>query len=554
MKPCSPHEALLRVMLAVGLCVVLPVLWCNVGNRLTPDTNIGTFSLTQSHSIRATSRIPHPEALPGSPLKISPPPSTASNHASARRVPNLVPFEALNSPDLASHAVPLPEAGMGVARNFAQNRFGVWRAPDGSLRPFNPEYLLVKFRSMPLTAAIRVEPQQEAQAVERLRQRPDVEFAQLDFLHHRQVESNAQSAPGAFQSNDPLLPRQWQHAAIHSADAWAITLGGHGIRIAIVDTPFQMNHPDLAANTDAGWDLVTGLPVNASAGLDHSTLSAGMAAAVVNNGIGVAGAGNCRILPINISGYTSEMYDAILWAAGHQVRVVSISWDGADEPVLDQAGLLLRQTAQGMLFMAGVNGSGLLNYPNFTNIHCVSMTDAAGNMVSRHGPHIDFAAPGWNVTSTTTNSGYDVDSGTSFSTPLVAGVAAVLFSINPGFTPADAEALLRQTAIDKGPAGRDEYFGWGLVDFGAAVEAALRLSQERVGLQFGSLSVANGQVQVNATFLQNARFSLWRTPELFSATWTLVSPAPLVQTTTNLIFVDPAPSGLSSFYRINADW
>jgi hypothetical protein len=463
-------------------------------------------------------------------------------------------LEALDTLDLASQAVPLPEAEMGTTRPLAEQRVGAWHAPDGSLRPFNPERVLVKFRSMPLTAAIRVESQQEAEAVDILRQRPDVEFAQLDFLHHRQGQAKTQSALTAFQANDPLLPQQWHHEAIHSATAWALTLGRPTVRIGIVDTPFQMNHPDLAANTDAGWDVVTGLPVNASSGLDHSTLSAGMAAAVVNNGIGVAGAGNCRVLPINIIGYTSEMYDAILWAAGHQVRVVSISWDGADDPVLDQAGLLLRQNAQGMLFMAGVNGTGLLNYPNFTNIYCVSMTDAAGNMVSMHGPHIDFAAPGREVTSTTTNGGYDVDSGTSFSTPLVAGVAGVLFSINPEFTTEDVEALLRQTAIDKGPAGRDPYFGWGLIDFGAAVEAALRLSQERVGLQIGSLSLTNGQVRVNATFLQGAQFSLWRTPELFNAPWTLVSPAPSDQTTTNLIFVDPAPVGGSGYYRINADW
>lgn len=481
-------------------------------------------------------------------------PPTALGKGPGRRVPDLVPLEALGTLDAAAHAVPLPEAEMGTGRPRAGERVGVWRAPDGSVRSFNPERVLVKFRSVPLTAAMRVEAQQEAEAVDILRRRPDVEFAQLDFLHHRQGQAQSQSALATFQPNDPLLPQQWHHEAIHSATAWALTLGRPTVRIGIVDTPFQMNHPDLAANMDAGWDVVTGQPVNASTGLDHSTLSAGMAAAVVNNGIGVAGAGNCRVLPINITGYTSEMYDAIVWAAGHQVRVVSISWDGADDPVLDQAGLLLRQNAQGMLFMAGVNGSGLLNYPNFTNIYCISMTDAAGNMVSMHGPHIDFAAPGWDVTSTTTNSGYAVDRGTSFSTPLVAGVAGVLFSINPGFTTEDVEALLRQTAIDKGPAGRDPYFGWGLIDFGAAVEAALRLSQERVGLQIGSLSVTNGQVRVKATFLQSAQFSLWRTPELFSAPWTLVSAAPADQTTTNLIFLDPTPSGGSGFYRINADW
>jgi subtilisin family serine protease len=456
----------------------------------------------------------------------------------------------LNAADLASHSVPLPMAEMGAARNFAEHRLGVWQASDGSLHPFNPEFLLVKFRSLPLAAAIRVAPRQETQAVALLRQRPDVQFAQLDFLHHRQGQAALTSLP----PNDPLFPVQWHHAAIHSTNAWAKTAGRSTVRIAIVDTPFQMNHPDLAANADTGWDVATEQEVTASSGLDHSTLGAGMAAAVVNNGIGVAGAGNCRVLPINITGYTSEMYDAILWAADHQVRVVNISWDGADEPALDQAGLLLKQNAGGMLFMAGVNGSGLLNYPDYENIYCVSMTDPAGNIVSTHGPHIDFAAPGWDVTSTTTDSAYASDSGTSYSTPLVAGVAAVLFGINPAFTPADVEALLRQTAADLGPAGRDPYYGWGLIDFGAAVDAALLLSQQRVGLQIQSLSVSNGQVRVQAAHLQNARFTLWTAPNLSGALWRQISAVPFTQTASNLIFLDPVPSAPSVFYRIQADW
>lgn len=546
MKP-TPNKARRPVVLALSFCAAFTALWFVVDRVRLSEADIG--SQPQWQTLSNAPRVARSNALAPRPSL----PATSLRKVPVRRIPDRVALQALDAPDLVSHAVPLPEAGLGTARNFAEQRFGVWRAEDGSVRLFNPECLLVKFKSLPLTAAIRVEPRQETQAIEILRRRPDVEFAQLDFLHHRQGLAGRQSAQTTFQSNDPLLPQQWHHEVIHSATAWGITRGSPGIRIAIVDTPFQMDHPDLVANTEAGWDVVTGLPVNAASGLDHSTLSAGMAAAVVNNGIGVAGAGNCHVLPINITGYTSEMYDGILWAAGNQVRVVSISWDGADDPVLNQAGLVLKQNARGMLFMAGVNGSGLLNYPDFENIYCISMTDSAGNIVSKHGPHIDFAAPGWNVTSTTTNSVYDVDSGTSYSTPLVAGVAAVLFSINPEFTPADAEALLRQTASDKGPMGRDQYYGWGLIDFGAAVEAALRLSQDRVGLRIHSLSATNGQVRVQATFLQNARFSLWSTPDLSVAQWTQVSATPFEQTGTNLIFVDPAPSGLSTYYRINAD-
>lgn len=323
-------------MLGLGVCVMLAGFWRFAGNN--PALRSQTQSQTQLLQIRPRTIQTNLLQAPSSANPAMPP--TALGKGPGRRVPDLVPLEALGTLDAAAHAVPLPEAEMGTGRPRAGERVGVWRAPDGSVRSFNPERVLVKFRSVPLTAAMRVEAQQEAEAVDILRRRPDVEFAQLDFLHHRQGQAQSQSALATFQPNDPLLPQQWHHEAIHSATAWALTLGRPTVRIGIVDTPFQMNHPDLAANMDAGWDVVTGQPVNASTGLDHSTLSAGMAAAVVNNGIGVAGAGNCRVLPINITGYTSEMYDAIVWAAGHQVRVVSISWDGAD----DRSAMYRRQT------------------------------------------------------------------------------------------------------------------------------------------------------------------------------------------------------------------
>ena len=101
------------------------------------------------------------------------------------------------------------------------------------------------------------------------------------------------------------------------------------MRLAIVDSPFQMDHPDLAANTDSGWDVVANEPVTSNSGIEHSTMCTGMAAAVINNDVGVAGAANCRILPININGAISEMYNATLWAATNGVRVVNISWSGA---------------------------------------------------------------------------------------------------------------------------------------------------------------------------------------------------------------------------------
>ena len=167
-----------------------------------------------------------------------------------------------------------------------------------------------------------------------------------------------------FSPDDPLIGTQWHHQMIGSYQAWNCNLGRPSVTITIVDTPFQMDHPDLAANTVSGWDVVGNAPVNSNAGIAHSTMCAGMAAAVIDNGLGVAGAANCRILPININGAISEMSSATVWAADHGVRVVNISWSGGTNPVLEVAGNYLKTNTSGILVMSAIDGSGQLNGPN----------------------------------------------------------------------------------------------------------------------------------------------------------------------------------------------
>ena len=103
--------------------------------------------------------------------------------------------------------------------------------------------------------------------------------------------------------------------------------------------------------------------------------------------------------------------------------------------------------------------------------------------------NIDFAAPGWQVFSTTINSGYTFDSGTSYATPLFCGVVAVLFSINPTLRPEEVINLLKSTAADKGPSGWDMWYGWGRIDFGAAAAAAS-----------ATLPVLSGTLQTDGQF------------------------------------------------------
>jgi subtilisin family serine protease len=309
-----------------------------------------------------------------------------------------------------------------------------------------------------------------------------------------------------------------------------------------------MNHPDLATNTVAGWDAVTGEAILQSPGISHSTAGAGMVAGVINNGIGIAGAGRCGILPINVTGFVSEMYNAVVWAADHGVRVVNISWSGGNEPTLETAGAYLETQARGLLVMSGVNGAGFLDYTNQPHIYCVSMTDAADNLQSHYGNHIDFAAPGYAVPTTTIGSSYTTATGTSFSAPLFSGVAAVLLGINPTLSPSEVIEILRTTADDLGPAGWDMYFGWGRIHFGRAAAAAQATLPH---LQPPRLVA--GIVELTATFRTGLTYSLWRTPVLAPANWQPVVPATATTNGSSITFSDTPPSGLMHYYRITVD-
>jgi subtilisin family serine protease len=430
-------------------------------------------------------------------------------------------------------AIPLSRVRASRNAAFVSRQFGHARDDHSRIVSFAPQTILVKFRHEPGVLAIRVQADREVESLHLLQKNPEVEFAELDLLKARQ-----------FEPNDVLVSNQWHHAVIDSYSAWNVTTGNPSIRIGIVDKPFQMGHPDLAANTDAGWSVVTNTAIVASAGEEHSTLAAGMAAAVLNNGIGGAGAANCRLVPIDINGFISEMYDAVVWAADHGIRVVNLSWQGADSEVLNEAGLYLETHARGLLVMSGENG-GFQDYPNLPHIWCVSMTDAANNVRSSNGDHIDFAAPGYQIFTTTINSGYTTANGTSFSAPLVAGVVAALLSINPTLSPEETIDLLKATATDLGQLGWDRFYGFGLVNFGKAARAAQATLPSIL-----KISRQGTTTTVESTYREGLSYSLWKSDSKLSE-WQLAAPTPSATNGTIISFEDV--SSLDSVnYRVSA--
>lgn len=454
-----------------------------------------------------------------------------------KRVPELVSWSRLLEADLRSASVPLSQANTLAHLNYQRRKFGRLKTGSGEEVLFNPEVLLVKFGQDPQVSALRVPAQEELDCARALARRKDVAFVELDTYQQR-----------LYSPNDPLITNQWHHQKIGSYSAWNQGLGLAAIQIAIVDTPFQMDHPDLAANTLNGWDVVANVPITSGSGIDHSTLSAGMAAAVIDNGLGVAGAGNCALVPLNIDGTISQMYDAVLWAADHGIRVVNISWTGGDSPTLNQAGTYLRTNTSGILAMAGGNLPGDLDpNSNQPDIWCVSMTDAADLVRSESGMHIDFAAPGYLVFSTTTNSAYSFCTGTSFSTPLFCGVAAVLMSINPTLTAEDIIGILKSTATDLGPPGWDSFYGWGRINFAAAATATVATLPVITGI-----GITNNRVVLSSSFDPRLSYSLWSSPVLPATRWSLVTNQPAETNGNQIRFNDPLSSPGVRFYRVGA--
>jgi thermitase len=396
--------------------------------------------------------------------------------------------------------------------------------------------VLIKRKAAPGLQALLVPAGSELATMEALRQREDVSYAELDVVLTRQ-----------FNVDDPEIGLQWHHKTIRSADAWAISLATHQVTLAILDNPFQMNHPDLASNTLPGWDMVTGRPVlEETRGFYHSTIGAGLAAAVINNLTGGSGVANCWLMPVSIgeSPTASDMHEAIVWAADQGVRVVNLSWDGAFSEVINEAGVYLKQKTGGMLFMSGVNGRRALPYPAHPHIYAIAMTDRNDEPRSAYGAHIDFAAPGWEIYSTSENSGYATDSGTSYSTPLAAGMAAWIMSVAPELGPDAIEQILKETAVDLGETGWDSSFGWGRLDFGATA----RVVYERLPLSRVAADRSGNMLRVRALFSPGASYRLFRAED--ARTWRAVAGMQIQVDESTVYLTDPAPPGERAFYKV----
>jgi serine protease len=332
--------------------------------------------------------------------------------------------------------------------------------------------------------------------------------------------------------DDQLYPQQRYPEVIHLPAAWDMTTGDRDILVAVIDTGVLYQHPDLGGRLLGGYDFVSD-PARAldgdgrdadpwdpgdAAGAPHGstfhgTHTTGTLAAMTDNRVGVAGVTwSCRVLPIRALGLASEgdafdIAEAIRYAAGlenaagvlppRRADVLNLSFDGGagippaavvQEAVRDAA-------AAGVILVAaaGNQGSDEPAYPaGFDEVISVGAVDwnLALADYSNYGPTVDLVAPGGTdapgddsepggILSTLGSDirgeisfEYGYRFGTSMACPQVSGVAALMLSVNPALSAGQVRQILLDTAADLGDPGRDDSFGYGLLNAEAAVDRA----------------------------------------------------------------------------------
>jgi len=283
--------------------------------------------------------------------------------------------------------------------------------------------------------------------------------------------------------NDSQFGSSWQHTRIQSAAAWDLHTGTSNITVAICDTGVDDNHPDLVAAFVPGYNSANNR-AEVDGGLvddifGHGTFVAGCAAAQGNNGTGVVGVGwNFSIMPIRVTNNTNgtaslfDLVEGARWAAENGAQAINVSFTGGTSASNQTAGEYIK-TQGGLLFWAAGNASSNVS-PNRPDYVIVASTTSSDNRsgFSNFGAAIDVAAPGSGVRSTQRGGGYGNSSGTSFASPIAAGVGAMIFSVNPNFSGDDVQFILYNSVDDLGATGRDDFFGRGRVNTRQAIELA----------------------------------------------------------------------------------
>jgi subtilisin family serine protease len=324
-------------------------------------------------------------------------------------------------------------------------------------------------------------------------------------------------------STPPYFTSQWGITTVASESVSATTQGA-GIVVAVVDSGVNANNPDLAGRVMDGVDYRDGFSYLNSSGLidncvsytdaryfgrpvhadygkydpnGHGTHVAGV---ISSNGIGVKSvAPQATIMPVRVlsssgSGDVSDVACGVIYAANNGAHVINMSL-GADEDSPSLRAAVSYAISKDVVVVAASGNDGTTGVntypaalPDVIGVGAISNnSEQSIAYFSNQGNYVDVVAPGVGIWSTCSSpsedcstsdgdSNYESLSGTSMATPFVAGLAALILSLDQDLRFSDVASIITSSAIDKGTPGYDQVFGFGLINAPAAITKTREMS------------------------------------------------------------------------------
>jgi subtilisin family serine protease len=366
----------------------------------------------------------------------------------------------------------------------------------------------------------------EEEAARQLGRLGDVEYAEPDRLYYEM------SLP-----NDPYFSKyQWNLQKANFPEAWDYSTGS-GVVIAVLDTGADLQHPDLKGKIAPGSNFVRpgALPQDDEG---HGSHVSGIAAAATDNGVGIAGAGwGARVMPVKVlgsdgSGSTSVIARGITWATDHGAKILNMSL-GSSSYTSTLKAAVQYAVGKGLLVVVAAGNDYLngnpIDYPAaFPGVMAVGASNYDGEKASysESADYVSVVAPGgdptsdrdpnandWILSSYPSSIGgamgdYEEVAGTSQATPVVSGLAALIWSLKPDFTADQVKNVIEKTAVDLGPAGRDPDTGYGLVDAEAALASIAAPANGGSGIVAPPATIAGDLNGDGATNVADATLAL----------------------------------------------
>ncbi len=302
-----------------------------------------------------------------------------------------------------------------------------------------------------------------------LKNNPDIIYAEPNYIYHATTDDPQFSQLWGLSNtgkNEPKGKAGVSGADINAIRAWELTTGSRQVKVAVIDTGVDYNHPDLKGNVWINEKELNGKPsvdddgngfvddihgynfaVNTADPMDghgHGTHCSGTIGALHDNGVGVAGVmSEVTIVPVkflddNGSGTLEAAVRAIDYATELNVDLMSNSWGGGGKSqALEDA--IRRASDKGIIFTAAAGNSSSDNdkapsypasydVPNVVSVAALTAQNDLASFSSYGKNSVHIAAPGQNILSTVKGGGYEVMSGTSMATPHVSGVLGLLLA------------------------------------------------------------------------------------------------------------------------------